>query len=156
MLLSSSNRKYPLFPLLYFSVVVCLRCLLHHSLSLIAYMFRENREFCFHYYCVVYDECKYSDTFWLADHTCLFVQYILSFYYHWMLKYGISYFRLFSIFLWQLFLEITCEGQSISYLPVNIENSDSFNHSETYRFIYLWGWLYSRGLLLPWLSGHST
>ena len=45
MLLSSSNRKYPPFPLLsYFSVVVCLRCLLHHMLSLIAYAFRENRE----------------------------------------------------------------------------------------------------------------
>ena len=48
MLLSSSNRKYPPFPLLsYFSVVVCLRCLLHHILSLIAYKFRENREFVF-------------------------------------------------------------------------------------------------------------
>ena len=48
MLLSSSNQKYPPFPLLsYFSVVVCLRCLLHHILSLIAYTFRENREFIF-------------------------------------------------------------------------------------------------------------
>ena len=48
MLLSSSNRKYPPFPLLsYFSVVVCLRCLLHHILSPIAYTFRENREFVF-------------------------------------------------------------------------------------------------------------
>ena len=48
MLLSSSKRKYPPFPLLsYFSVVVCLRCLLHHILSLIAYTFRENREFVF-------------------------------------------------------------------------------------------------------------
>ena len=48
MLLSSSNRKYPPFPLLsYFSVVVCLRCLLHHILSLIAYTFRENWEFVF-------------------------------------------------------------------------------------------------------------
>ena len=46
MLLSSSNRKYPPFPLLsYFSVVVCLRCFLHHILLLIAYTFRENREF---------------------------------------------------------------------------------------------------------------
>ena len=46
MLLSSSNRKYPPFPLFsYFSVVVCLRCLLHHILSLIVYTFRENREF---------------------------------------------------------------------------------------------------------------
>ena len=33
MLLSSSNRKYPPFPLFsYFFVVVCLRCLLHHIL----------------------------------------------------------------------------------------------------------------------------
>ena len=48
MLFSSSTRKYPPFPLLsYFSVVVCLRCLLHHILSLIAYTFRENREFVF-------------------------------------------------------------------------------------------------------------
>ena len=48
MLLSSSNRKYPPVPLLsYFSVVVCLRCLLHHILPLIAYTFRENREFVF-------------------------------------------------------------------------------------------------------------
>ena len=28
---------------------------------------------CFHDYCAVYDECKYSDTFWLADRTGLFV-----------------------------------------------------------------------------------
>ena len=33
---------------------------------------------CFHYYCAVYDECKYSDTFWLADRTGLFVQYTIS------------------------------------------------------------------------------
>ena len=47
-LLSSPNRKYPLFPLpSYFSVVVYLRYLLHHILLLIAYTFRENREFVF-------------------------------------------------------------------------------------------------------------
>ena len=33
---------------------------------------------CFYYYCAVYDECKYSDTFWLADRTRLFVQYTIS------------------------------------------------------------------------------
>ena len=33
---------------------------------------------CFHYYCAVFDECKYSDTFWLADRTHLFVQYTIS------------------------------------------------------------------------------
>ena len=48
MLLSSSNRKYPPFPLLSnFSVAVCLRCLSHHILLHIAYTFRENREFVF-------------------------------------------------------------------------------------------------------------
>ena len=31
----------------YFSVAECLRCLLHHILSLIAYTFRENRDFVF-------------------------------------------------------------------------------------------------------------
>ena len=33
---------------------------------------------CFHYYCAVYDECKESDTFWLADRTRLFLQYTIS------------------------------------------------------------------------------
>ena len=47
MLLSSSNRKYQPYPLSCFSVVVYLRCLLHHVLSLFAYTFRENRDFVF-------------------------------------------------------------------------------------------------------------
>ena len=48
MLLSSSNRKYQSYPLLsYFSVVVCLRCLLHHIMSLIAYTFREKLDLIF-------------------------------------------------------------------------------------------------------------
>ena len=33
---------------------------------------------CFHYHCAVYDECKYSDMFWLADRTHLLVQYTIS------------------------------------------------------------------------------
>ena len=40
-----SIHLFPLFS--YFSVVVCLRFLLHHILSLIVYTFRENREFVF-------------------------------------------------------------------------------------------------------------
>ena len=48
MLLSSSNRKYLPYALVsYFSVFVCLRCLLHQILSLIAYTFRENQDFVF-------------------------------------------------------------------------------------------------------------
>ena len=33
---------------------------------------------CFHYYCAYYDECKYTDTFWLADRVRLFVHYTIS------------------------------------------------------------------------------
>ena len=33
---------------------------------------------CFHHYCAVYGECKYSDTFWLADRTRLFLQYTIA------------------------------------------------------------------------------
>ena len=33
--------------------------------------------FCFHHYCADY-ECKYSDTFWLADRVRLFVHYTIS------------------------------------------------------------------------------
>ena len=32
----------------------------------------------FHYYCAAYDECKYSDTFWLADRVHLFVHYTIA------------------------------------------------------------------------------
>ena len=48
MLLSSSNHRYQPYTLLsYFSVVVGLRCLLHHFLSLIVYASWENWEFVF-------------------------------------------------------------------------------------------------------------
>ena len=47
MLLSSSNREHQPYPLSYFSVVVGLRCVLHHILLLVAYTFRENRGFFF-------------------------------------------------------------------------------------------------------------
>ena len=33
---------------------------------------------CFNHYCAVYGECKYSDPFWLADRTRLFVRYTIS------------------------------------------------------------------------------
>ena len=41
-------------------------------------MFRENREFVFIIIYAAYDDCKYSDTIWLADRTRLFVQYTIS------------------------------------------------------------------------------
>ena len=53
---------------------------------------------CFHYYCAVYDECKYSDTFWFADRTRLFVQYTISLlslcklvWRHWIYKMPVRY-----------------------------------------------------------------
>ena len=38
----------------------------------------EKPGFRFYYYCADYDECKYSDTFWLADRVLLFVHYTIS------------------------------------------------------------------------------
>ena len=53
---------------------------------------------CFHFYCAVYDECKYSDTFWLADRTRLFVQHTISLsslwkliWKHWIYKMHVRY-----------------------------------------------------------------
>ena len=53
---------------------------------------------CFHYYCAVYDECKYSDTFWLANSTRLFVQNTISWsslckliWRHWSYKMPVKY-----------------------------------------------------------------
>ena len=37
-----------------------------------------KREIFFHYYCAAYDECKWSDTFWLEDRIRLFVHYTIS------------------------------------------------------------------------------
>ena len=53
---------------------------------------------CFQDHCEVYDECKYSDTFWLADRTRLFAQYIISLsslckliWWHWIYKMPVRY-----------------------------------------------------------------
>ena len=54
---------------------MCLRCFLHHILSVIAYT---KPGFCFHYYWADCDEGKYSVTFWLADRVRLFVHYTIS------------------------------------------------------------------------------
>ena len=45
-IIKSEVSTYPIV-IMFFSVVVCLRCLLHHILLLIGYTFRENREFVF-------------------------------------------------------------------------------------------------------------
>ena len=56
-------------------MAVCLRCLLHVTYCI--YIPRKP-EFCFRYNCTDYDECKYSDTFLLADRVRLFVHYTIS------------------------------------------------------------------------------
>ena len=99
MLLSSSNRKYPLFPLLsYFSVVVCLRCLLHHILSLIVYTFRENREFVFIIIVQFMMSANSRIRFGLQVVLVLFVQYTISLsslckliWSHWTYKMSVRY-----------------------------------------------------------------
>ena len=77
MLLSSLNRKYPPSNCFHsFSVVVCL-FVTSYSVTYCIYI-PGKPEICFHFYCAVYDECTYSDTFWLADRVCLFVHYTIS------------------------------------------------------------------------------
>ena len=53
---------------------------------------------CFRYYCAVYDECKSSDTFWLAGRIRLFVHYTISvsslcklIWRHWTYKMPVGY-----------------------------------------------------------------
>ena len=73
-----TNRKYPPFPLLsYFSVCVPDMFVTSYSVTYCIYA-PGKPGICFHYRCAVYDECKYSDTFWLAARTRLFVQYTIS------------------------------------------------------------------------------
>ena len=65
------------FPIvIIFSVVVCLRCLLHHILSLITYTFRENRKFVF--IIIVQFMMSANIRIRFADRTRLFVQYTIS------------------------------------------------------------------------------
>ena len=78
MLLSSSNRKYPPFPLVSYFFRGCVPDMFAASHSLTHCIYVPGKPgICFHYYCAVYDECKYSDTFWLADRTRLFVHHLI-------------------------------------------------------------------------------
>ena len=52
--------------------------LIFRGWSACMHVFLANRAFWFHYYCADHDECKYSDTFCLADRVRLFVQYTIS------------------------------------------------------------------------------
>ena len=79
MLLSSSNRKYPPSPLLsYFPGYMPEMFVTSYSVTYCIYIPRKPG-ICFNYYCAVYDEYKWSDTFWFADRIRLFVHYTISF-----------------------------------------------------------------------------
>ena len=70
------------FPIaIIFYVVVCLRCLLHHILSLIAYTFRENREFVF----IIIVQFMMSANSWMLSGlpiVCVCLYITLSHYHH--------------------------------------------------------------------------
>ena len=78
--IGSIHFSLSIFPIVViFSMVLCLRCLLHHILQLIAYYciyIPGNPGNCFHYLCAVHYE---SETYWLADRIPLFVHYTISF-----------------------------------------------------------------------------
>ena len=78
------------FPLFSHSMVVCLRWLWHHimsvclsvslsPLSLSLYIYIQGYfDLGFHYYCTAYDACRYSNTLRLEGRICLFAYYIIS------------------------------------------------------------------------------
>ena len=87
---------------------------------------------CFHYYCAVYDKCKYSETFWLADFTRLFVQYTISLsslckliWTHWTYKMPVRYFLSnvwvrFSIFSPLPIIQYIYVGLYVVSLPISL------------------------------------
>ena len=110
--------------------------------------FRKKTAFCFHYYCAVYDGCKYSDTFWLADRVRLFVHYTISLsslckliWRHWTYKMPVRYIlssvrvRL-SIFS-QLSI-IQCMGLCVCSLPIPLVMIERIEILSYYHHIYLY------------------
>ena len=99
MLLSSSNREYPPFPLLSYFFRGCVLQMFVTSYSVTYCIYVPGKPgICFHHYCAVDEECKYSDTFWLPDRTRLFVQYTISLsslckliWRHWTYKMPVTY-----------------------------------------------------------------
>ena len=94
------NSEVSTFPIvIIFSVVVCLRCLLHHILSLVAYTFRENREFVFIIIVQFMMSTNIRMRFGLQIVlVCLFVQYTIALsslckliWRHWTYKIPVSY-----------------------------------------------------------------
>ena len=73
------KSKVSTFPIVFIFVCGCVPEMFVTSYSVTYCIYVPGKPvICFHYHCAVYDECKYSDTFWLADRTRLFVQYTIS------------------------------------------------------------------------------
>ena len=97
--------------------------------------------FCFHYYCAVYDEFKYSDTFWLADLIRLFVHNTFSLsslckliWRHWTYKTPVRYI-LSSVWvrlniLFQLSIMLRVFSLSISLVMIEIIYTLSYYHHQ--------------------------
>ena len=84
---------------------------------------------CFHYYCAVYDECKYSDTFWLVYRTRLFVHYTISLaslckliWRHWTCKMPVRYILSSVEVRWSIIspLSIIYVGLYVFSLPISL------------------------------------
>ena len=79
MLVSSSNWKYQLYPLLPYFFRGCVPEMFVTSYSVTYCIYIPGKSgFWFHYYWAVYHECKQPNAFWLADRIGLFVHDTIS------------------------------------------------------------------------------
>ena len=76
-IIKSEVSTSPIVIIFFFRVCVPEMFVTSSSVTYSIYV-QEKTGICFPYYRAVYDDCKYSDTFWLEDRTCLFVQYTIS------------------------------------------------------------------------------
>ena len=73
------KSEVPTFPIVFIFFRGCVSEMFVTSYSITYCIYIPGKPgICFHYYCAVYDECKWSDTFWLEDRIRLFVHYTIS------------------------------------------------------------------------------
>ena len=95
-IIKSEVSTFPIV-IIFFPCCVPEMCVTSYSVTYCIYV-PGKPGICFHYYCAVYDECKYSDIFWLADRTRSFLQYTISLsslckpiWRHWIYKMPVRY-----------------------------------------------------------------
>ena len=74
-IIKSKYQPFPLFS--YFSMIVSLKWLYHHIMSIIISIYPGKSGFCFHCNCAVYDMCKYLYPSKLEGFICLFAHYTM-------------------------------------------------------------------------------